>query len=144
MKLGRRPTLAIMAALILFNVLLRYPRSEHEVDVDSFFEAEVSVERARVLRAGKGFDAARVEAMSLDEFYPVGWVVFAYAGDEANSLFCGSAPQRRTHGSIQRVAANLAQMNFAGGSNEIVFAQAADDGEGRFGFCHALKILQEL
>jgi len=37
MKLGRRPTLAIMAALILFNVLLRYPRSEHEVDVDSFF-----------------------------------------------------------------------------------------------------------
>ena len=37
MKLGRRPTLAIMAALMLFNVLLRYPRSEHEVDVDSFF-----------------------------------------------------------------------------------------------------------
>lgn len=37
MNVGRRTTLALMVALILFNVLLRYPRSQHEVDVDSFF-----------------------------------------------------------------------------------------------------------
>lgn len=37
MKLGRRVTLALLGTIILFNVLLRYPRTEHEIGVDSFF-----------------------------------------------------------------------------------------------------------
>jgi len=36
-KIGRRPTLALLASLLVFNLLLRYPRSEHEIGVDSFF-----------------------------------------------------------------------------------------------------------
>src|SRR5436309_6545387 len=37
MKLGRRTTLALLGALICFNLVLRYPASGHEVDVDSYF-----------------------------------------------------------------------------------------------------------
>jgi len=37
MKLGRRPTSALLAALACLNILLRYPPTGHEVDVDSFF-----------------------------------------------------------------------------------------------------------
>ncbi len=37
MKLGRRPTLFILVATILLNLLLRYPSSDHETGVDSIF-----------------------------------------------------------------------------------------------------------
>jgi hypothetical protein len=37
MKIGRKTTLALLLAIICFNLLLRYPQSEHEVGVDSFF-----------------------------------------------------------------------------------------------------------
>lgn len=37
MNLGRKTTLALLGALIAFNLLLRYPKSEHEIGVDSFF-----------------------------------------------------------------------------------------------------------
>jgi len=37
MKVGRRTTLALLGAILVVSLLLRYPRSEHEVGVDSFF-----------------------------------------------------------------------------------------------------------
>ncbi len=37
MKLGRRTTLALLSAIILLSLILRYPRSDHEAGVDSFF-----------------------------------------------------------------------------------------------------------
>ena len=37
MKLPRKTTHALLAALIFVSVILRYPRSQHEVGVDSFF-----------------------------------------------------------------------------------------------------------
>lgn len=37
MKVGRRTTLALLGAILVFSLLVRYPRSEHEVGVDSFF-----------------------------------------------------------------------------------------------------------
>src|SRR5881409_563252 len=37
MKVGRRTTLALLGVLLVVSLLLRYPRSEHEVGVDSFF-----------------------------------------------------------------------------------------------------------
>jgi len=37
MRVGRRTTLALLAAIVVVSLLVRYPRSEHEVGVDSFF-----------------------------------------------------------------------------------------------------------
>src|SRR2546430_7337937 len=37
MMLGKRATLALLGALICFNLVMRYPASGHEVDVDSYF-----------------------------------------------------------------------------------------------------------
>jgi len=37
MNLGRRTTLALLGSIILTSLILRYPSSEHEVGVDSFF-----------------------------------------------------------------------------------------------------------
>ena len=37
MKLGRRTVYALMLGLVALNLLLRFPRTEHETGVDSFF-----------------------------------------------------------------------------------------------------------
>ena len=37
MRVGRRTTLALLAAIVVVSLLVRYPRSDHEVGVDSFF-----------------------------------------------------------------------------------------------------------
>src|SRR5437867_11328192 len=37
MRLGRRTVYALLAALICFNVLLRLPRTDHEVGIDTYF-----------------------------------------------------------------------------------------------------------
>lgn len=48
MQLGRRTVLALLVALVCLNILIRFPRSEHEVGVDSFsihnFAAVISEE----------------------------------------------------------------------------------------------------
>src|SRR6267378_8491944 len=37
MKLSNRVTLSLLGALVCFNLLLRFPTSGHEVDIDSYF-----------------------------------------------------------------------------------------------------------
>src|SRR5712691_5267289 len=43
MKLGKRTTLALLSAVTVLNLILRYPQFPHEVGVDSFFVHTLSV-----------------------------------------------------------------------------------------------------
>lgn len=68
MKLGRRTTICLIGAVVAFNMLLRYPRSEHELGVDSIF---VHVLSAAIV--GDGYAEWVLNPLSYFGWYPLSY-----------------------------------------------------------------------
>lgn len=79
MKLPRKTTFALLGAIIVLSMILRYPRSQHEVGVDSFFVHTLAV---AIVSDGHA-------EWILNPFSYFGWYPLSYPS--AGPFFLGSA-----------------------------------------------------